>query len=518
METERIGIVGSGTMGSGIALAALYAGFGVILQDPFPEALAKAREYLVSFLARKGLSERISMVSFSESLDGLASAQIVIEAAIESLELKKQIFSRLDEICPPGTILATNTSTLPVTEIAASTRHRARVAGMHFFNPAAVLKLVEVVQGMDTSQATIEKLVRLAEKLGKTPVVTRDTPGFIVNRVARPFYGEALRLFGEQAAGHDEIDRVLEQGAGFRMGPFRLMDLIGIDVNATAMRSMYEQTFGEPRYRPHWIQMQMMRSGRLGRKTGRGFYDYENPAENESEAVSDVKTMSGAVLLSAGSFAGGLAEKLTAAGLSVVDQPGGRSPVMGFVAAGRAEGFLDHVRQIESKLPPDAPLLVQCADITLSSVAPQVQNPERLMGFDGLFLEQADLVTLIPSAKLTEAAREKAAALFAALGCQVVWISDSPGLILPRVVCMLVNEAAFAVLEGVAEAETIDLAMQLGVNYPHGPLSWGQLIGFERVLAVLDHLRSEYGEERYRACHLLRRWAREFAPNSSDAG
>jgi 3-hydroxybutyryl-CoA dehydrogenase len=269
----QIGVAGAGTMGSGIALAMLLADLPVTLYDLSPAILEKAQAYIVKNLERKNRQSELSNLNLTSNLDDLHTAGIVIEAAPENLELKRELFARLDKLCPPPAILATNTSTLSVTAIAAATGTPERVAGMHFFNPAPVLPLVEVVRGPRTSADTVQTLVRLSEKLGKTAVVTRDTPGFIVNRVARPFYGEALRLLGEGAASVEKIDQVVRMGGGFRMGPFQLMDLIGIDINLAAMQSMYEQSFGEPRYRPHRIQVQMVQQNALGRKMA-WFYAY----------------------------------------------------------------------------------------------------------------------------------------------------------------------------------------------------------------------------------------------------
>lgn len=317
-----IGIIGAGTMGSGIALTALYAGGVVYLQDMILETLESAGRYIQKFLDKKGMGERAANLHLVERLDALAPAQVIIEAASERLEVKQEIFRQLDAICPPPAILASNTSTLSVTAIAAATEHPGRVAGMHFFNPAPVLPLVEVVRAAQTSQATIQTLVDVTTALGKTPVVTGDTPGFIVNRVARPFYGEALRLLGEGVADVDVIDRIVE-GGGFKMGPFKLMDLIGIDINAGAMRSMYEQTFGEPRYKPHWIQMQKLAEGALGRKTGKGFYKYDEegkllgpsqfdhqpePEKPGSPSTPPLPEPEGLLLISEGTWAPGLAE------------------------------------------------------------------------------------------------------------------------------------------------------------------------------------------------------------------
>lgn len=500
-----IGVIGAGTMGSGIALVALSAGAQVILQDTYAPVLAKADEYIKKFLEKKDKSALYANLTLTESLDDFARAEVVIEAAPERLELKQELFAKLDAVCAPEAILATNTSTLSVTAVAATTKHPARVAGMHFFNPAPVLPLVEVVRAAQSSPATVEALVALAEALGKTPVVTGDTPGFIVNRVARPFYGESLRLLGERVAGFEDIDRLVELGAGFRMGPFRLMDLIGIDINAGAMRSMYEQTYNEPRYRPHWIQMQKLAAGELGRKTGKGFYEYKD-GESSKDQGGGVKEEAGrgegSLLISSGSFAPGLAELAVTAGFTMSHELSGQ-PVAAFVAAGRSQGAAAIVAAWDTALEPSVPLLVQGADITLSEVRSWVQHPQRVAVFDGLFLDGA-LVTASGPAEL----QAQVAMLFASLGRQLVWVAESPALVLPRIVCQLVNEASFAVLEGVAEGDTIDLAMKLGVNYPRGLLEWGAQLGWERVLAVLDHLYAEYHEERYRASVLLRRWAR----------
>ncbi len=284
----RIGVLGAGTMGSGIALTILLADMPVTLYDVSAEMLEKAKGYIESHLERKGKSDNIAYLNLTSHLDDLSSAMVLIEAAPEDLALKQEIFAALDRICPPSAILATNTSTLPVTAIAAATEQPQRVAGMHFFNPAPVMPLVEVIQGVQTHPDTIQSLVALASKLGKTSVVARDTPGFIVNRVARPFYGEALRILGEGVTTYDKIDQIVRLGGGFRMGPFELMDLIGIDVNLAAMQSMYQQTHGEPRYKPHLIQDQMVQQKALGRKSGRGFYDYSVERQPEEVQLAPV--------------------------------------------------------------------------------------------------------------------------------------------------------------------------------------------------------------------------------------
>lgn len=506
----RIGVVGAGTMGSGIALAVLLSGMPVTLYDVSEPMLEKAREYIRNHLERKGKAGELKNLELTGELSALSGAGIVIEAAPEDLGLKQELFTRLDSICRPPAILATNTSTLAVTAIASASGSPERVAGMHFFNPAAVLPLVEVIRGARTSPDTILTLVRLAEKIGKTPVVAGDTPGFIVNRVARPFYGEALRLFGEKVASVQDIDRVVRMGGGFRMGPFQLMDLIGIDVNLAAMQSMYEQTFEEPRYRPHRIQIQMVQQNALGRKTGRGFYTYEIGSLPEDPTPPKPEKNSGRLFLSAGSWAPGFGQEIHQHGYSQTRENSERNgdPLIAIVRLGRAEGLRKFIVEYERSLPAHIPLLCQCVDVTLTEVASWIRHPERLAGFDGLFFTGGSIATLVPSPTLMPHVRQKVEAFIASLGRLCVWIQDSPGLVLPRIVCMLANEASFALTEGVAEAEKIDLAMRLGVNYPKGPLSWAKEIGYTQIVEVLDHLRAEYGEERYRVAPILRRWAR----------
>ncbi len=504
-----IGIIGAGTMGAGIALAALYAGCEVFVQDAYPQVLEKAKDYIGKFLEKKQQGDRFKKLQLTSKLEDLAQAQVIIEAAPEQLGLKKELFAKLEAICSPSAILATNTSTLSVTAIAAATQHPERVAGMHFFNPAPVLPLVEVVRAAQTSPETVQTLTELAWALGKTPVVTGDTPGFIVNRVARPFYGEALRLLGEGVANHEVIDQIVEQGGGFRMGPFKLMDLIGIDINAGAMQSMYEQTFGEPRYRPHWIQMQKLAAGDLGRKTGRGFYEYKENETKPEISQPAVGGGTGRVLISEGSWGPGLPELCRQAGYAVDSVPDpDEKPMACFVVAGRGEEAARLLAWYDDSLPPEVPLLAQCADITMSEMAMWIKHPERLLGFDGLFFANGSAATLVAHSKADAGMKTKVEALISTLGRRAYWVGESPALVLPRIVCQLVNEAAFAQLEGVADAQTIDIAMKLGVNYPRGPLEWGKALGYDKVLAVLDHLFNEYHEERYRACVALRRWAR----------
>lgn len=511
---NRIGIVGAGTMGSGIALTSLLVDLDVTLYDVDNAMLEKARRYVETQLERKKKAISIKYLHLSTDLETMSGAGYVIEATPEDLNLKKEVFSCLDNACPPPAILATNTSTLPVTAIAAATRTPGRVAGMHFFNPASVMPLVEVVRGAQTTSETIQALIELAYRLGKTPFVASDTPGFIVNRVARPFYGEALRLLGEGVATIAEIDQIVQVSGNFRMGPFRLMDLIGIDVNFAATCSTYEQTFAEPRYRPHRIQAQMVQQNTLGRKTGRGFYDYTTVNTEPKSILTHPNpsfSCKGWILIGPGSWAPGLEGVIRRSGCDIAFVEGDHQEtqlVTGFAVAGRAESLQEYVLQMDGLLSPEVPLFCQCADVTLAEVSTWIERPERLVGFDGLFIANGSLTTMVHNPALDPQIKQSAEAIVSSLGSSPIWVTDSPALVLPRIVCALANEAAFTAGEGVALPETIDQAMQLGMNYPKGPLAWAGEIGFHRVVAVLDHLSAEYGEERYRVAPLLRRWAR----------
>jgi 3-hydroxybutyryl-CoA dehydrogenase len=288
-----VGVTGAGTMGSGIAYITATAGYKVILYDIEKSQLSNSHESIES-LIQKGIdrkkftaedADRIrNNIETTADLVRLKDAVLAIEAIVENLDIKRSLLTRIDEVLPSESVIASNTSSFSITALAASTNRPDRFAGLHFFNPAHSMRLVEIVRGHKTSDATVQRLTTFAREIGKTPVRVEDTPGFIVNRVARPFYGEALRLLGEGAATYDEIDRIVKKEGGFRMGPFELMDLIGIDVNLAVSQSVYDQYFQEPRFRPHTMQRKMVEANLLGRKTGKGFYTYGN---EESEKKPD---------------------------------------------------------------------------------------------------------------------------------------------------------------------------------------------------------------------------------------
>lgn len=278
--TRTFGVCGAGTMGSGIAYAAAAVGYSVWLYDIADEMLERGRASVTRFLAagvdrgklsQSAADEIAARITTTSRLEDLGGSSVVVEAILERLDAKQELFRRLEAIVAHDAILASNTSSLPITAIAAALERPERFVGMHFFNPAHIMRLVEVIEGYRTSAATMDRTIALATELAKVPVRAKDTPGFIVNRVARNFYGESFRLVGEGAATHDQVDRCM-RAIGFKMGPFELMDLIGIDVNLMVTQSVYDLYFGEPRFRPHLIQQKMVESGRLGKKSGGGFY------------------------------------------------------------------------------------------------------------------------------------------------------------------------------------------------------------------------------------------------------
>lgn len=423
---EVLGVAGAGTMGTGIAQVALSAGLRVILHDPAPGALERAAARIADGLRRAAASDLLrdepeailARLQPAPTVDALAAATFVIEAVPEDPEVKERFFRDLSGVLPPDAVVASNTSSLPIARLAAATGRPDRALGLHFFNPVPAMRLVEVIPGPATSPRTLSRALALARALGKTPVIARDGPGFIVNRLARPFYLEALRLAGEGVAAPADIDRLI-RAAGFRMGPFELMDLIGIDVNYAVSRSVHEQLHGEPRLRPHPIQAAMIHAGRLGRKTGAGFYRYggapgtpqpDAGAARSAPAVAHPdparRAPPGPLLILATDPAD--AEPLVrAAGraghalhVEVVAPPGPvTSPDLQLSghaeAAARTAGaafdltWLDRrarralAAALDRLLPPEAPLVVAAATVTATEIAAVCRDPRRVAGLGG---------------------------------------------------------------------------------------------------------------------------------------
>jgi 3-hydroxybutyryl-CoA dehydrogenase len=486
-----IGIVGAGIMGRGIAQVAAAAGFPVRVFDAQAQAMAEACSFVGKMLARaaekgqmtadaaQAAAARVQPVA---SLHELAGCKLVIEAIVEKLDPKREMFQHLEASVAPDTILATNTSSLSVTTIASTCKHQERVAGFHFFNPVPLMKIVEVVGAVRTSEAVIQTLLWVAKRVGHAGIRVQDTPGFLVNHAGRAFGSEALRIVSEGIADHVTVDTVLREAAGFRMGPFELMDLVGLDVSYPVMESIYTQYFHEPRYRPTPFMAQRMLGGLLGRKTGRGFYEYKDnaPVRPPEPAVPQVNPP--AIWLG----------------------PGGRE-VREQIAGLAAK--LD-VRMDRSAKPAEDSLcvLVPLAEDATTSATTLGIDPRHTVAVDTLLgLGKRRTVMTTP---VTDAAyRDAAHALFAADGSAVTVIHDSAGFIVPRVLAMIVNLGADIAQQRIAAPGDIDLGVKLGLGYPDGPLALGDKLGPSRVLSILEQLQGFYADPRYRPSPWLKRRA-----------
>jgi 3-hydroxybutyryl-CoA dehydrogenase len=501
----RLGVVGAGTMGSGIAQLGCAAGMEVLLHDPLPEALARGAEGVRTGLGKwieKGRAgeEALALLRPAGSLEELAPCELVIEAAPERLDLKRELFASLSGICAPDAVLATNTSSIPVTALAGAAERPENVVGMHFFNPPPLMKLLEVIRADQTGDRALELATATGEAMGKQVILAADGPGFLVNRCGRPFGAEALRLLQERVATHEQIDRICRMGAGFRMGPFELMDLVGVDVGYEVARSFTELSFGEPRWKPSPIQARMVAAGRLGRKAGRGYYDYSGdgpyrPEDPEPAADADAAGAAPAAgtlvaILGEGRLADALRDRARAAGYDLRE-------------GGPAELVVDAGVEPAERLPGGAPLLLLCAGGSLAS-----RGEPGAIGFHLLPpLETCRLVELTRLDTAQPFAADAAEEFFARLGFASEWVDDAPGLVLGRIVCQLVNEACFAAGEGVGSEKDVDAGLTLGLNHPRGPFEWCEAIGVEQVCSTIEGLWRERREERYRLAPLLRRRA-----------
>jgi 3-hydroxybutyryl-CoA dehydrogenase len=497
-------------MGAGIAQLACVAGADTLLHDPVPEALERGQEQIKRHLERgaergrwsvedaRAAASRLQAVA---RLEDLAGAELVIEAAPERLELKRDLFARLSEdIVSEQCVLATNTSSLLVTAIARGIKRPERVVGMHFFNPAPLMRLLEVVAGAQSCPEALAVARAAGEAMGKVVIDAVDGPGFLVNRCNRPFGLEALKLLQERIAGVEEIDRICRLEGGFRMGPFELSDLVGVDVGLDVARSFHEQSFGEPRWRPSSIPVKAVAAGRTGRKSGRGYYDYSGGTDSYRPPDPEPLPIGGGdgVVVVAGSspLAMELRDAAGMAGWDVAEpeEAGERQPpsLILDVTGGEA---------------PEAPLeggpqAICCSAGSLAALDPGGSA----VGFHVLPpLSGANLVELTKGPDSAPSAADAAERFFATLGKRTVWVADAPGLVLGRMVCQVINEAAFALGEGVGTGRDIDAGMIYGLNYPRGPLAWADEIGLDQVVAVLDGLYDELHEERYRVAPSLRR-------------
>jgi 3-hydroxybutyryl-CoA dehydrogenase len=493
-------------MGAGIAQLAALAGARTLLHDPIESALERGLEAIKRHLERGAKSGRLSeedaraaaaRLEPAPELEALAPCGLVIEAAPERLELKHQLFKTLShDVVSADCVLATNTSSLLVTAVASVAERPERVVGMHFFNPAPLMRLLEVVAGEESSEEALAVARATGEAMRKVVIDAVDGPGFLVNRCNRPFGLEGQRLLHERIASVETVDRVCRLEGGFRMGPFELSDLVGVDVGLDVSRSFYEQSFGEPRWRPSGIPVKLVAAGRTGRKSGRGYYEYRgdeyraaDPEPLEPGGGDGLVVIHGDTVL-----ATDIADAARQAGWEVAapEDAAGEVPFV----------LLDCGLGEEPEAPlQGGPQAILCAAGSLAALDQGGSG----VGFHVLppFAE-TQLVELTGGPDTARSAHEAARRFFNTLGKHTESVRDAPGLVLGRMVCQVINECAFALGEGVGSAEDIDAGMVHGLNYPRGPLGWADQIGLDHVLAVLDALYEERREERYRTAPALR--------------
>jgi 3-hydroxybutyryl-CoA dehydrogenase len=486
-------VVGAGIMGAGIAQVAAQAGHSVLLFDAREGAAAQAKDKLVKTfdglvakgkLSTDGAVQTLSRISAIGALEDAAGAGLVVEAIVEKLDAKRGLFQQLEAIVASDCMLATNTSSISVTAIANGLQHPQRLVGMHFFNPVPLMKLVEVVSGLQTDAAVATAVFELSKDWGKVPVYARSTPGFIVNRIARPYYAETLALLQEQAATPAVLDACL-RGAGFRMGPCELMDLIGHDTNFSVTQSVFEANFFDKRYVPSLVQRELVDGGLLGRKSGRGFYRYPDGASAQLPATVTAAAPGTLTVSGCCAWAERIAASLRANGVAV--QRDETRAEVGFVW-------------------PDGSQLWATDGRSAIQRAAEAGQPH-LAVFDWSVAEPPAPGTPLAFAVAASAEPDlaaRAAGALAAAGWQPVLVADAAGLVVARTVAMLINEAADAVHQGVCSLAGADAAMKLGVNYPAGPFEWLNRVGIKPVVALLDALDDCYRGERYRVSPWLR--------------
>lgn len=502
--SERLLIVGGGTMGCGIAVVCALGGYDVEIVEPDGTARERGFAALQREAQRLGDPSLVERIRWTDEV-ARSDAAIAIEAVPERFELKREVFIALAKALAPEAILATNTSSLEVGELADVVPNPARVIGLHFFNPATRMELLEIVYAPQTSDGVLERAYEFAARIGKTPVLASDTPGFIVNRVARPFYLQALRALESGAASAAELD-ALARAAGFRMGPFELMDLIGLDVNLATSESIYERT-GAQRLEPVALQRAMVAEGRIGRKSGAGFYVYRDGKTERFEISvasppDEFGTDEMVTIVGFGARADEFAELAEQHFSNVVrienDEFIENVPFETTIVVDAGDGVSDRgeiIAELDSLLGGESALFVDAYATDLRACARRLRHPQRLVGYGVLSsLEAQRAVEIVDSETVSDDSLELAQEFFAAVGQGAVLVEDSPGLFLGRTVGSIVNEAMIAVAEDVASPDDVDTAMRLGANYPIGPIAWGREIGGARISRILRRLADAEGE------------------------
>jgi 3-hydroxybutyryl-CoA dehydrogenase len=480
MGFQKIGVVGAGAMGLGIAQVCASAGCSVRLFDVTAGAVERAldavKKDLLQGVSKGKLSQdeadaTVARIVPARELQDLSDSDLVVEAIVERLDAKQDLFGALEAIVTPDCVLATNTSSLSVTAIAATCKQPQRVAGWHFFNPVPRMRVVEVIQAPRTNPGVVDALVELSKRIGHRPVATSDSPGFVVNHAGRAFVTEGLKLLSERVADHSVIDGILRSCAGFRMGPLELLDLTGLDVSVPVMESIHSQYYGDDRYRPAVLARTRMVAGLLGRKTKQGFYSYDSAKEGHAiTAAAPIGTPSVRVWWPV--------EGPEAVSSNVASLLGGitRQPAP------------DHA---------DVILLAPTIGDLSTAIGVMPLGAARTVAIDPYFSGPSG-VTLMTSPATSSTAVDALRALFEARQIPVYVVADSPGYVAPRVVACIINLACEIAQQGIASPADIDAAVRLGLGYPAGPFEWGDRLGLRTVLEILQALHKTFGDQRYR--------------------
>ncbi|GJH19738.1 3-hydroxyacyl-CoA dehydrogenase [Caballeronia novacaledonica] len=492
---ETLGIVGSGAMGRGIAQIAALGGLNVHVYDTNPKALAAARAYLSETFAKltaKGkLKEADAHAALARIRDAgdaseLADCDAIVEAIVENLDIKRELFRELEAVVGEHCILASNTSSLSITAIAAGCAHPERVAGFHFFNPVPLMRVVEVIDGLRGDPRAGDALMDLARRMGHTPVRAKDMPGFIVNHAGRGMNTEGLRVASEGVASFADIDRIMREQAGFRLGPFELLDLTALDVSHPVMESIYHQFYEEPRFKPSPITGTRLAGGLIGRKAGEGFYRYVDGKQDVPPEPAAPTQLPTHVWISRASHAG-------------------REEVLKLIAK------CDCSVHIDAGHTPEPESLIIVTPLGLDATTAAVNehlDATRVVAVDTLFpLDTVARRTIMTTPATSPAMRDAAHALFSFDGVPVTVIRDSTGFVAQRVVATIVNIGCDIAQQGIATPGDIDLAVTLGLGYPRGPLALGDAIGATTILTILRNIHAVLGDPRYRPAPWLTRRA-----------
>jgi len=483
----KIGVVGAGAMGRGIAQVSATGGMPVYIYDAADGAAAAARDFIVSMIERsveKGRmdaaegAEAAARINVAENMVGLADCDVVVEAIVENLEIKQKVFRQLEEIVRRDAIIASNTSSIRISSIASACTHRDRIAGLHFFNPVPLMKLVEVINGTDTSDEVTQALEVVGKRMGRVPVVVKDAPGFLVNLGGRSYTTEALRIVSEGVATPFQVDAIMREACGFRMGPFELMDLTGIDVNFPVSQIIYNGYFQDKRLSTYPLHESMMEAGRFGRKSKAGFYDY---ADDGTIIRPDIE------------------EKITAA------------PTRRVLLAEPSSALETILRDIGVTILSEddgtAPILADPVGEDCTAVAVRLGlDPKRLVAIDtltGIFVR----ATVMAAPGADEEVVQSVMAMLKSVSGSVTRIKDNPGFVAPRIRAMIANLGCEMAQIGVATPEDIDKGMKLGLNYPLGSVELAEHLGTRNCLKILETIQQITGEERYRPSQWLRRRA-----------